>query len=188
MGCVEVQTWLRGVASWSFDAQAGVLRVGTPGRPLVVGQAPAQGADDALAFSGKSGTRLRRMLGCVDEAQFRREFDSFNILPRWPGKAGKGDRFPMGPATALARRVRFRTQHVLVLGQAAKVFGLHVPFAWDSVQGSQPDGQDVEYTACAVPHPSGVNRWWNDPTNAQLAARFFADFRASVFQAPDASC
>lgn len=171
MGPAEVAAWLVGVSSWKLDSAEGVLFVGSPGKMVIVGQAPSKGADQ-IALGGRSGARLRKLLGCSDEAEFRARFDVLNILPKWPGKAGKGDRFPTATARAIARRLRFRSSRVLLLGKAADAFGVEEWFKWaaiDLLGGS----------VCAVPHPSGVNRWWNEPSNMAVAAQFFEQLKAS---------
>lgn len=179
LGLAEVQAWLRGVRSWRLVG--GVLHMGEAGRPIVVGQAPGRGQDEELALGGRTGSRLRKLLGIPDDPQFRREFDAFNVLPRWPGKAGKGDRFPLQTARGVAARVRFRTSEVLLLGRAAEAFGvLSPPFVWVPLSGVDDLGREAFQTVVSVPHPSGVNRWWNEPGNTELALGFFADMRGRL--------
>lgn len=170
MDHAEVQAWLAEVSVWNLDREKGVLFVGSADRVLIVGQAPAKGNNGAPALSGRSGARLRKLLSCADDVEFRAQFDVFNILPKWPGKAGKGDRFPMATAKAIAKRVRFRAERVLVLGKAAEAFGVDVWFQWSPAEPTT--------RICAVPHPSGVNRWWNEPNNMALASDFFVQMRA----------
>jgi hypothetical protein len=55
---------------------------------------------------------------------------------------------------------------VLVAGtRAAAALGLRPDYFAAQALGGRP--------AYVVPHPSGVNRWWNDPANRAAARRFF---------------
>lgn len=169
IGLEEARAWLRSVRQWSLDPVAGLVYVGTPSRPLVIGQAPARGSDDTLALAGRSGARLRKLLCCPAEEDFRARFDSFNVLPKWPGKAGKGDRFPHRIAKSIASRIRFCSGPVLLLGGAAGAFGVSSWFEWEMLAS----GDTSDVWGCALPHPSGVNRWWNEADNKERAERFF---------------
>jgi hypothetical protein len=95
--------------------------------------------------------------------------ERYNVLRRWPGKNGKGDHFPMRLAKTNARRLAlgFVGRRVILLGRSvAKAFGLNVGYLkWVNI------GFDV----AVVPHPSGVNRWWNEARNKAAARRFMED-------------
>lgn len=176
IGFSEATQWLRGVEQWQMDLVRGSLVVGSPTRPMIIGQAPSQDGNGSLAFSGRSGSRVRKLLRCTDEDDFSSRFDAFNILPLWPGKSGKGDRFPLKPARSIARRVLFRSSTVLLFGRAGEAFGFDKWFVWSMLHGS-----DIgEVPAVALPHPSGVNRWWNDSENKIKAQQFFDRFLASA--------
>lgn len=171
IGLEEAKRWMLGVREWQIDVLNGVVHVGSPDRVLLVGQAPARGADDLPAFSGRSGDRLRRLLGGLPEEDFKARFDAFNVLPRWPGKAGKGDRFPLDVAKAIASRCRLRAGRVLLFGGAAAAFGVGSRFRWVSTDAGLVAG---------LPHPSGVNRWWNEEANRAEAGAFFAELVESA--------
>lgn len=95
------------------------------------------------------------------------------ILDHWPGKAGKGDAFPL----ELARTRGWRARSDLK-GRRVVAFGASVV----KVLGYDPVDHLLKFTIreagnaslalAYVPHPSGVNRWWNDLDNATKARSF----------------
>lgn len=113
---------------------------------------------------------LAGLLGASIE-EFERRVDRRNLLPEWPGRAGsKGDVFPMalaaGKAAAMASSLLGARSVLLGRGVAA-AFGLVAPFLeWRRVGGN--------LFAC-LPHPSGINLWWNDPANRDAARAFMED-------------
>lgn len=140
--------------------------------PLIIGQAPSRMSDPDEPLSGNSGRRLAALCG-LDLRTFIDGFERRNLLSRWPGSStGAGDRFV---GSAEARRLAESTRpllgppdrKVIVLGFAtAAAFGLTQPaltFAphWGRL-----------FAFC--PHPSGVSRWWNDPTCEERARTFWA--------------
>lgn len=90
-----------------------------------------------------------------------------NLLAEFPGKSGKGDAFPIALARARAARMRLGGEVVLLGRHVARAFGAQgAPFLeWFDLRGAW---------AAVVPHPSGVNHWWNDPANTNRAAVFLA--------------
>jgi hypothetical protein len=88
-----------------------------------------------------------------------------NLLPVFPGRAAKGDAFPMWKARIAARRTKLRGRTVLVGRSVASAFGLRrIPFlVWFRLGAA---------TVSVIPHPSGVCRWWNDPRNVSRAEEF----------------
>lgn len=127
---------------------------------IVVGQAPGPNTDPREPLSGMTGRRL--------DALCRAPHDRVNLLGRWPGRAGKGDAFPMALARPVARSMApaLRGRRVVLLGrQVAAAFDLRGAwFQWC-------DGGHFDYAV--APHPSGVNHWWNDPSNMRRARRFW---------------
>lgn len=96
-----------------------------------------------------------------------------NVLPAWTGKQGKGDRFDMADARAAAMAITcsdafFEAQSVVFVGfRVAAAFGRHElkPCRW-------APGWLMGQRAALLPHPSGINTWYNDPDNKAAAARF----------------
>lgn len=113
------------------------------------------------------------MLGWTYEDYLART-QRFNVIPEWPGRdAGrKGDRFPVLIAKENARRMSysFGSCTILFLGvQVGWAFGMDgEPVTWNALKS--PQGQP--YRAAVLPHPSGINRWWNNDANKADAARF----------------
>lgn len=135
-------------------------------KALIIGEAPnARGRGEPIA--GRCGQRLADLCGCsLDE--FLAAFDRENVLKRYPGSAGKGAAFDLAPATrrATALKDRFRRKRtVLLLGyRAAKAFGIRSRY-FEPVKVSRA-------TVVVVPHPSGINRWYNEPKNRRRMGRF----------------
>lgn len=140
-------------------------------KPLLIGEASRDGG---RPLDGPSGRRLAEAAGIPD---LYARFDVINLFPDWPGRAnGKGDAFPkeMARTHALSLRAQLaRRQRVVFLGRrVAEAFlpltGADLPylFWW-------PEDAPQNRTRFAiVPHPSGVNLWWNDPENREAAAEF----------------
>jgi len=150
-------------------------------RPLFVGQAPGRVAKrGARAFSGRVGSsaRLAKLAGTTVDG-FLSRAETVNVLKAWPGKSGKGDAFPRPAArrgvNEILRSEAFkRSTRVVFVGQAVwrAFLGPMVmrPCEWSSVflRGHCPD---VAY----LPHPSGVNRWYNEPENRDRASAFLKE-------------
>jgi uracil-DNA glycosylase len=143
---------------------------------LIVGQAPSASSDPSEPLSGRSGRRLASLCGMTLE-EFLRAFDRVNLLPEFPGKASKGDRFPMAAGRSAAKAILAASQprRCVLLGTGVwKSFGLPpspAPFLW------LPAGPRL-FSLC--PHPSGVNRWWNDPLNEGQARSFWLRLHRSA--------
>lgn len=135
---------------------------------MFIGQAPNRGGETGRPpLSGAPASRLAALAG-IQPKQLFQAARTDNLLHEWPGSSGKGDAFPMREARAAAEAYRFPADvtHAVLLGKAtAKAFGLDAAyFRWQEV------GPGV--VACAFPHTSGINRWWNDPANVDLARDF----------------
>lgn len=138
---------------------------------ILVGQAPSRTSDPLDPLSGDPlATKLARMFGLSKADYLRdRRIERRNILEEWPGKAAKGDAFPRAEALAAAilQEREFRGRRVIFLGKGvARAFGF-------------PTAEYLKWTpwflsgiAAILPHPSGVNRWYNDGGNARRAKRF----------------
>lgn len=127
---------------------------------LVVGQAPSARTIGRPPLSGPSGVKLARLVGASALSDIA---EPANLLPSFPGKRGKGDAFPMGPAREAAQREAIGGRVVVLLGRkVAEAFGLKgLPYLqWCRHRGGR---------VVVVPHPSGVNRWWNEAANVAAA-------------------
>lgn len=160
--------WLSGVRRWALDE--GRLRIGEPGRLLIVGQMPSRASDNALPFHGSTGGRLALLLGLQSRNQLWRVLDAWNSWPRYVEGAG-GDTFPRARAAELCASVAVDATTCLLLGAAARAFGLRgdTPlFTPLNIPGR------LGTTYYVAPHPSGRNRWWNSEGNRINAAQFYA--------------
>lgn len=151
---------------------------------LIIGQAPGPRSlkrdrrSRALDSDVASGARLAQLAGVSSLHDHARVV---NLLKTFPGKSGKGDRFPMPEARERARLMRFgAARRVVFVGQnVARAFGAvweeyFEPFVfWKGGQS---------FHGYVAPHPSGVNRWWNDPDNLASAKVFWT----SVLRDPEA--
>lgn len=134
-----------------------------------VGEAPSSAreieADRAFLPSTRSGRRLAQLLGVDDAARVGECVNLLELAPR----NGKGSGFDHGQAAASA--IGYATifpedvRLVLVGRRVGNAFGVRTDYLeWTTAHG---------HRAIVVPHPSGVNRWWNDPKNEVRARRFF---------------
>lgn len=90
----------------------------------------------------------------------------------WPGEShGKGAAFPIVAARvraeAVARRFVFDRAVVLLGKRAARAFGIREPEYFRPVSR-----MEWRATVFVVPHPSGVNRWYNERRNVRRMRRF----------------
>lgn len=137
-------------------------------KPLLVGEAPGRNGDPCRPLEGKVGRRLAALFGLTFDG-YLEAFVRTNLLDFWPGQNGKGAAFVIVDAEMVACtlvRKRFkRGRVVLLLGKrVARAFG---------TKGDYFDEQVVNGARVyVVPHPSGVNRWYNDSTNVEHVRRF----------------
>jgi len=141
-------------------------------RTIFIGQAPSRYSDPRRPLiGGRSGTKLQELCG-FSLRQYFEAFERRNLLPEWPGPGrDKGDAFPAGLAheAAKAMLAGLRARRAVLLGRGvAEAFGLCAPpLEWTRLPC--PGGW---YEAAYLPHPSGLNHWWNVAENAAAAARF----------------
>lgn len=145
-----------------------MLAPGRPARVAIVGEAPSRTSE--APFDARSGRRIAELAGVPLDA-----FALYNVLDEWPGTAGKGSRFPplrdARPAAADLLPLLDGHARVVVAGKrAAAALGFRERYlVWtDGPAGGR---------WAILPHPSGVNRWWNDPANLDAARRFLSKLR-----------
>jgi uracil-DNA glycosylase len=144
-------------------------------RPLLIGQAPGPRSDPLEPLAGRCGARLAGLCG-IEQAEFLERFERVNLLDRFPGKAGKGDRFDINKARKKAIDLllfgQMENRRVVMLGaNVARTFGF--PPATEQLLWSVTDGGGFHVAFC--PHPSGVSRWWNEKTNVAKALLFWRE-------------
>lgn len=153
-----------------------------PGKVVLLGQAPSRDTDGGEPFSGRSGRRIAELMG-IEHHELGKRFALANVFDRWPGPSGrgKGDAFPVKRARTLACAMRqgLRGRRVVAFGSQVARILIHddrgeewiLPFGdcdWPQLMNDEKP----ELLLALVPHPSGVNRWWNERDNVARAQRF----------------
>lgn len=138
--------------------------------PLIVGQAPSSASDPASPLSGRSGRRIAELFG-LELGSFLRRFRRFNLLDLYPGAKRKGDRFDLELARKRAFYLRAGGPDRFVL------LGRNVVRAFE-LRDLRPleVREDRGSSFFFLPHPSGVNLWWNDAGNVRRARRELRKF------------
>ena len=160
--------------------------------PLLLGESPAAGTQhDPESWlapgSSSSADRLLKFTGYTED-EYLDTFARDNLLHYLPRRSGKGRNFPLSRAKRQVERI-FRDRWAP--NQRIVMLGRRVASAFDWVQWDRRIGliqhSEVRYLkwyrvmnkwgrvirAAVVPHPSGVNRWWNDANNRRRARTFF---------------
>jgi hypothetical protein len=131
-------------------------------KPLLVGEANPYGADPYFALyplpEQASGGRLARILG-LSESQYLRFFDRRNLCPtKWSAPVARAQ------AEAIRESIRLgeRTAVVLLGAKVSRAFGLdYAPFT-------------ASRHLYVLPHPSGLNRIWNEAGSVERARELLA--------------
>lgn len=166
----------------SPDGRYVFARYNRPVRVVFVGEAP--GPSGKVGFQGWAGRRLRKM--CGDDVGFAWLCAEFvNVFDRWPGPqaykhhdrdGGKGSRFLLTSARRKKKRVLAKLNSGTEEPTVAVLLGKRVASALDfDREFFDPGPLDEGFVgAVVVPHPSGVNRWFNDPANRARFSRFMS--------------
>ena len=133
-------------------------------KPLIIGEQPGKN-------EGRIGHRLAAFAG-ISFGEFMDTFERMNLLQVRAEYSGKNMAFSVAEARTHADIVRRKLQPeqlVLVLGKrAAEALGLvEEYFMLQNVNGA---------LVYVVPHPSGANRWFNDPANSEQMIMFMHEF------------
>lgn len=143
-------------------------------KPLLIGEAPGKNEHPPRPLEGRVGRRLATCAGISFE-EFLERFDRTNLLSVRQDTKEKGFEFDHVAAKAEAERLH---REVLQPGQTVVLLGRRVAKAFD-----MPPDPFVEHLRWAwgqrgfikmyvVPHPSGINRWFNEPTNVSQMNEF----------------
>lgn len=153
------------------------VRVSIPSggsRPLMIGEMPAPTSDPSRVFDGRSMRWMCYLVG-LDEETFRSRVDAINLFPSrlstWPGPARAAQ-----AARELASRLKGRPRPslaVLVGRRVARALGHDRPFF--GLGGSVDLGAHHAVPCVSMPHPSGLNRWWNDQANRATGGAFLRE-------------
>lgn len=135
---------------------------------VFVGQAPSSDSDSQSPLSGRSGLKLSEMLELSME-----EFLSFtrhNLNHLYGGKEGKGDAFDfeLGEATARELMKQPFQRYVLLGASVCSCFSV----AWAPLETWERGDKSF----LCLPHPSGINMWYNDSKNRQRAKAKLNEF------------
>lgn len=152
-------------------------------RLLLIGESPSKaGTPDDQALAGRIGKRLAELLG-VPLTIYLEGFARVNLLPDFIGKRPGVAAAPW-PAQEASEAADQLIQSgllsgrpcVILLGKrVAQAFGLANSQWFTPLDLKLPDQANA--IAIVAPHPSGANRWWNDPANQKLAKRFWTQVR-----------
>ena len=135
-------------------------------RTAFVGEAPSRTSDPDRPLEGRPMRWLAKVAH-LEESELRERVRCFNLLSYHPGRTfpvsrGRLALIELGPKLA-----EVGVERLVLLGHAvASSFdaGWMSPLVFEKlwVEWAKVD-------AVLVPHPSGLNRWWNDVENRQLA-------------------
>ncbi len=139
-------------------------------KPLLIGEAPSKNQTDPHPLEGRIGRKLAECAGLSYDA-YLDMFDRVNLLAVRQDTKEKGFEFDMKAARESALLMRqsgiMRDRSVVLLGnRVAEAFGVR------SIRffHGHPHGQGG--MLWVMPHPSGINRWWNDPDHHEAACSF----------------
>jgi uracil-DNA glycosylase len=130
-------------------------------KPLIIGEAPGKSWDPNRPLEGRTGARLAACAGISFE-EFLTTFDRVNLLDEQPQDAAGGMTFNMKQAARVARVMEQR----FGIGQVVLLLGKRVASAFRLTSVAYFETFALNHArVTVVPHPSGANRWWNDPEN-----------------------
>ena len=136
----------------------------------LVGQAPSRRGDPCKPLAGPNGQKIARLAGMsYDELiACRRK----HLNTHHNGKRSKGDVFDRAKGNVNAADVLldWRVERIVLLGKnVARCFGFRdVPFLAEiRIYGRR---------FLIFPHPSGINRWWNERRNERRARQLLQRF------------
>jgi uracil-DNA glycosylase len=156
-------------------------------RALFIGQAPSKETDGLEPFVGRSGKFLAALMGLTHEEMLE-QHDFINILNAWPGAGSGGDLFPIDEAKRKACELlpSLNGRLVVFLGSnVARAFELNKFSFFEFYQLlALSQGSTTVASAAVVPHPSGINRWYNDHNNRETASRFLLSLQKRCKEMP----
>lgn len=131
---------------------------------LIVGESLNKSNETGEPFNCKSGERLARLLGLKFPHEFLELTDRVNLFEDYIPDY----RWNLDLACLAAEQIDFLARGRLVLLCGARVrqaFNLgHYPFLSVMTRNATTnDCQILQTTFLLIPHPSGLNRMWNDP-------------------------
>lgn len=137
---------------------------------IFVGQGPSSGGDPYRPLEGAAANRIGFLLNSPAD-YFIKCYARINLNSEWIGKdGGKGDVFDLaeGKVTAKVLLRGSWTRYVLLGKKVAECFDVKGEFLQTVDHG--------EKHFFLLPHPSGINRWYNDVENVAAAAPKLQEF------------
>lgn len=131
----------------------------------------AEQRTERMAITGRVGERLAHLLA-QHRLKFYAQHDRFNLNRRWNGKQGAGDVFlrPEGLSRAMLIDDAGYRAVVMLGAEVTACFG----WKWEPLATFA--SLRTPTRRLAFPHPSGLNRWWNEPGNPDRAAHALKTF------------
>lgn len=164
-------------------------------RIVMVGQAPsARGSTEPRhALTGRPMRFLFDVAG-IGLMEYIRTFERHNLVREWRGYrragcAASGSALPVADAVVGAQALLARAagRRLLCWGtEVAGVFrraGAAVPKDMPALTWCPLTAGGLTLEMAVLPHPSGLNRWWNAPANRVEAGAFLCDAVDRVSQA-----
>jgi len=161
------------------------MEAGSTSKPMLVGMNNPQGNKPLVPYpTNCTGYRIYQMLNAKTGAfriDYMNSFERLNLVDghAWSAGAARANR------EAVLTRLRGRT--AVLLGRAVwQALALPPTAPGLSVRPMEIRGGDacVEGEWFYLPHPSGLNRWYNDPENVDLAAtllaKLYTEYRSEV--------
>lgn len=155
----------------------------TDKRPMIIGMNNPLSSDPEHALyphpPGCTGERIFRMLsgeipGYAEE-DYLAEWDRRNLIGgrAWPTGVGAKQYHKLA-AQAFLTALQGSERSVVLLGREVQAaFDVRLPpLSRERVRAG--------WWACTLPHPSGLNRWFNDGDNGHRAALFLTGLRRHV--------
>lgn len=160
--------------------------------PMIVGEMPSQSSDPLSPFDpwlvNQSGDRLRRYTG-LEPIQFSHYFGRNNLIFEYENKwslkeAKKTARYIISFAVAHASKAHLQTTKIPKLGvlyRPADIFicGRRAAAAFGLMDREFYKTKNLGFLgarATVIPHPSGQNRWYNDPANVRETIVFWDNY------------
>ena len=151
-------------------------------KPILVGMNNPQGNQALVPYPvGCTGYRIWEMLaektGCF-RIEYMNSFDRINLVQdrAWSAAAARANR------DATMTILEGRT--AVLLGRAVPAALGLPPTAWMAPNTFHYATEPLVVTYYVLPHPSGLNRWYNDQENregaANLLAELYTSYRHSV--------
>lgn len=141
-------------------------------KPLLVGEAPSKNEVTETPLEGRVGKRLAALCGLTYE-QYLERFDRVNLLHVRQDTTEKG--FTFDHAAAGHEAHRLYVAGIVAPGRIVLLLGWRVARAFSNGFSKLPYFVEHQHGGAAfyvLPHPSGVNRYWNDPENVARASEF----------------